>query len=294
MKRVLVAGASGQLGRHVVASLARQGQWVRAVIRDPARPGPARDLAQSVIAADLRRPDTLADVCRGIDAVISCAGAPMRLDFGGDRASFTAVDFEGNRNLLGIARAARVETFVYVSLFGGERLRATEYADAHERFVAVLGASGLAHVVVRPTGYFSFFAETVRLARRGLGPVLGPGTVRTNPVHEADVAEACVDAIGRAEPGGLELPLGGPDVYTRREIVELAFTVLGRRPRLVHVPAALFAGIAPLLRPINPRVAALLEFGAAVSVTDVVAPAIGRRPLREYFEEVAREPGNRE
>lgn len=282
MKRVLVAGASGKLGRHVVGELKQQGHTVRALTRDPARL--ADSPADEVVRADLTDPASLRGACDGVEVVFSCAGASMSINDFRDRTPFARVDLEGNLNLLESARAAGVEKMVYVSLFGGERLAHTAYAGAHEAFVRALAASGMPHTVVRPTGFFSFFEEILKLAASGPGPVLGDGEARTNPIHEADLAEVCAVAVTSAEP---VMAVGGPEVFTRREVVEIAFEALGKKPRMIHVPVGAFRGMALLSRYFNPRVHALLEFGAEVSQVDGVAPAYGTRDLRTHFREVS-------
>ncbi|MFN0087166.1 MAG: SDR family oxidoreductase [Blastocatellia bacterium] len=283
MPKVLIAGATGQLGRAVTARLKAEGFEVRALVR---RPEGLRGAAVDETApGDLTKPETLAGVCHGVDVALSCAGASMSVNALGDRKSFYEVDYQGNINLLREAARARVGKFVYVSLAGGESLRRTEYADAHERFVADLRASGIPGTVVRPTGFFSFYREILKFASRGRGLVIGDGERRTNPIHEADVAAACVEAISRDAP---EMIVGGPEVFTRREIVELAFAALGRKPNLLALSPGLFSLMIRPLRLINRRVHALVEFGIAVTQQDVVAPAFGDRRLRDYYEEAAK------
>ena len=280
-----MAGATGRLGGHVVRELMRRGHRVRALSRAPGR---LEGVVDEVFRADLTDPASLRGACEGVDAVLSCAGASLRMDDFRDRRRYRDVDLAGNLNLLERAEAAGVGKFVYVSLFGGEELAHTGYAAAHEGVVRALAASGLPHTVVRPTGFFSFFEEILKMARKGRGPVLGSGEARTNPVHEADVAEACASAVELPER---EVAVGGPEVYTRREIVEEAFRALGREPKLVHVPVWAFRGATALARPLNPRLHALLEFGVEVSRVDAVAPAYGTRTLGAHFREVAREWG---
>jgi uncharacterized protein YbjT (DUF2867 family) len=287
METILVTGASGQLGRHVVGALKRRGHRVRALTRDPARLRGALGgdgVADEVARGDLADPASLAGACDGVSAVVGCAGASMDLNALRDRRSFAEVDHRGNLALLAEARRAGVGRFVYVSLHGGPALARTEYAAAHEAFVAALGESGMPHTVVRPTGYFSFFGEIFRMAAKGRGPVLGDGRARTNPIHEADVAEVCADALASGER---EISVGGPETLTRAEIVETAFRAAGRPPRLMHVPVWVFGAAATVARPLNPRLAALLAFGAAVSQVDCVAPAYGTRTLEDYFRALA-------
>ncbi len=283
MQRILVAGATGHLGRYVVPELKRQGYHVRALTREPARlNGQAADVDE-VHQADLTAPESLRDACEEIDVVLSCAGASMNLNDVRDRAAFDRIDFRGNRNLLEEAQRAGVSKFVYVALFQGEQLARTAYAGAHERFVQELRESGMPHTVVRPTAFFSFLSTMVEMAKSGRGVVLGTGEVRTNPIHEADLAELCVAAITAEER---EIAVGGPEVYSRKQLVELAFEALGRSPRLLHVPIWAFQGMAALTRPFNPRLSALLDFGAAVSAIDLIAPAYGTRELKRYYAEV--------
>jgi uncharacterized protein YbjT (DUF2867 family) len=281
--RVLVAGAGGHLGRHVVRAFRDRGYRVRALTRR-ADVTPVMLGADEVARGDLLRPGTLGAACDGAALVFSCAGASLDLRALGDRRTYAEVDERGNLALLETARRVGVPRMAYVSVAGGPELQRLEYVRAHEAVARALAASGLAHTVVRPTGFFWFFAEMLRMARSGRGIVLGPGDARTNPIHEADLAEACVDAAAAGQP---ELSVGGPEVLTREEIVRLAFAALERAPKLSHVSPRLLTGMAGVARPFNRRIAELLEFGAAVSVTDVVARPYGTRRLGDHFRELA-------
>ncbi|MFN3324432.1 MAG: SDR family oxidoreductase [Bryobacteraceae bacterium] len=277
---VLVAGATGALGRHVIAVLRRREYRIRCLSRR-AQEGPCWAEMRN---ADLRDRASLAGVCQGVEAVISCAGASLRLDFR-DRTGFREIDAAGNANLLEEARRSGVRKFVYVSLAGGGELRRTEYADAHEWFVERLAESGMAHAVVRPTGFFNIFGEILEMARKGRAVVIGPGEARTNPIHPADVARACVEAL---EGEAAELVIGGPEIFTRREIVELACSIAETSPRIVHVsPKLMRAATAPLAL-LQPRLHALMRFGIEVSLRDVLAPAYGAQALGDYFRSISR------
>lgn len=282
MARVMLAGASGSLGREVLRSLVERGHWVRTLSRGP---GNAPMLFPGEhVRADLTRPDSLTGTCQGVDLVFSCAGSSMRLDDFRDRRRYLDVDFTGNRNLLREAEREGTPRFVYVSLHGGEKLRHNGYADAHERFVDALGASPVSSLVIRPTGFFSIFLEILRMARKGWGVVIGDGSARTNPIDEADLGSFSVDHL---ESEREELSVGGPEVFSRRGIVELALRVAGRPERVRSVPEWVARAAATAARPLNPRLATLLAFGVEVSVTDVVAPAYGSRHLSDFFHEAA-------
>lgn len=281
---VLVAGASGKLGQHVVREFRRRGWRVRALTRDPRKLLPIADHVDEVAPASLSKPDSLTGICDGVDVVFSAAGASVTLGALRDRHSFMEVDFAGNANLLEQARIAGVSRFVYVSLFGARQLVRTEYAGAHERFVASLASSQVPYTVVRPTGFFSVFGEFVTMAARGPALLVGDGATHTNPVDERDLATVCVDAVDEDER---EISVGGPKVYTRRRIAELAFEALGKPARIVAVPPWAMRGMSSLLYPVNPRLHALMSFGIEASALDLVAPPRGSRTLPDYFAELA-------
>ena len=283
MAKILVAGASGQLGKYVARELNLRGYAVRAIARDA---GKLASLGiKEAVTADLTKPETMRGVCDGVDVVISCAGASMNINDFKDRQSFYEVDYQGNLHLLNEARKANLDKFVYVSLAGAENLRQTEYADAHEKFVEALRASEVKNVVIRPTGFFGFNLELLKFAAKGRGLVVGKGHCKTNPIHEADVATACVDAL---ESETSDIPAGGPEIFTRRETVEMAFAALNRKPSIVSIPPGLFKLMVAPLKLFNRRIYALLDFGIAVTQVDSIAPVVGSRNLRRYFEEAVK------
>jgi len=80
-------------------------------------------------------------------------------------------------------------------VLGGEKLRHLDYVRAHEQFVDALIASTLDHTIVRANGFFSSYLDLLEAARRGPVVMFGNGQARSNPIHEAELAAACVDAI---------------------------------------------------------------------------------------------------
>jgi uncharacterized protein YbjT (DUF2867 family) len=283
MKTILLAGATGHLGRLVAQELKARGYAVHALARQPSKL--ANLELDKVISADLTNPTSLQKVCQDVEAVLSCAGASMSMANFGDRKFFYDVDYRGNLNLLNEAKNSSVQKFVYVSLAGADKLRQVEYADAHEKFVDALKTSGLTYSVVRPTGFFSFLLELLGFAKRGFGVVIGDGSCKTNPVHEADVARACVEAL---ESNQTEMVVGGPDVFTRKETSLLAFEALHKKARLMTVSPKMFKAMIAPLKLSNKRIYALMDFGIAVTQISLVAPTYGTRHLKDYFEHHAK------
>jgi uncharacterized protein YbjT (DUF2867 family) len=225
-------------------------------------------------------------VLDGCEAVISCLGASVSPSFGAGRAGYLAVDLPANRALADAAKAAGVRRFVYVSVAGHDVPGAMDlaYYRAHEQVVEHLDAIGLEHAIVRPTGFFSAFCEYVNMARRGRVPMIGDGSARSNPIADDDLARVCVEAL---EGEARDRTIGGPDVLTRREIIELAFAAVEKPPRIAGVPPGVFRATARVMGLFVPRLGELLPFVVFVSTHDLVMPAVGTHRLVDAFRAAA-------
>lgn len=289
MKTILVAGASGYLGRHAVHEFKKRGYRVRALVRDPdkvAKGGahlePAiAGIADELFVGEVTRPETLAGLCDGIDYVFSALGM-TRPDF--VHSSFD-VDYRGNLAILRLAQKAGVKKFVYVSVFQADRMMGIQNIEAHEKFIEELKASGMAYAVIRPTGYYSDMGMYIGMARNGFMLSLGEGTHRINPIHGADLAAVAADGLEGSER---EIDAGGPETFTYSEIMQLAAEVAGRSPLTLPIPLWLADGVAAVTQFVNRDVHDIALFASAVSKMDSVAPAYGTHKLRDYFEELVR------
>lgn len=288
MKRVLVAGATGYIGRFVAQAFKRHGHWVRVLARSPDKLGrrgvnlePAiADMVDETFVGEATRPETLAGLCDRVDVVFSSVGITRQRD----GVTFMDVDYQGNRNILDRAVESSVERFIFIHVFNAHLFGDLEMVRARGRFVNELRESSIPSSVICPTGYFSDMGEFFRMAQRGTVYLLGDGQARINPIHGADLAEVCVDALN-TNPA--ELAAGGPDTYTHQQIAELAFSVLGKPPRIRRIPIWLVKTILAPVRPFSKRIHTLGNFMTTVSENDFVAPAIGNHSLRDFFEELA-------
>jgi uncharacterized protein YbjT (DUF2867 family) len=290
-RTILVAGASGALGREIVRILAARGDRVRAIGRDPGRLAKLQGPGVETMVANASDPIALAPALEGVESVISALGNSTLPSLGLGWRGFGAVDTRLNVNLVDAARGAGAKKFVYVSVHHTPEMRRVAYIDAHERVVDHMRASGLEWAAVRPTGFFSAIGSFVDMAKKGLLPAFGEGGLRTNPIHDIDLAQICVEALDGDER---EIPCGGPDALSRRRMAEMAFEALGRPVRTLHMPAWVLRLNGMLLRPFHPRIAQLMSFFAALATRELLAPARGTRGLAAYFKERAASwPGTR-
>ncbi len=276
MKRVLVAGATGYLGGFVAREFKARGHFVRALARSPRKLDNLQDSLDEIVEAEVTRPETLEHVCDGIDVVFSSVGITKQKD----GLTFQDVDYKGNKNLLVAARKAGVKKFIYVSVFNGPDLLHLDIVKAHEDFVGELKASGIDYAVIRPTGYFSDMGEFLKMARKGRVWLIGNGENKSNPIHGADLAVTCVDAL---DEDNQEIDVGGPETMTWREVADLALRTLNKPVRITSVPVWAMSLIIFLTRPFSRHSAELLAFFTAMATRDVVGPAVGSHTLGEHY-----------
>lgn len=280
-RRVLVAGATGYLGRFVAQEFKSRGHFVRALARSPHKLDDIKHELDEIVPGEVTKPETLQNVCGRIDVVFSSIGITRQKE----KLTWKDVDYQGNKNLLEVARRAGVKQFIYVSVLDGPNLRQLEIVRAHEDFVNLLAASGMDYTVIRPTGYFSDMTEFWQMAKRGRVYLVGRGDNRINPIHGADLAVTCVDALGGDRR---DVDVGGPDVFTYREIAQLAFRTQGKPVRITSVPVSVAKLVIAVTRPFNRHQGELLAFFATEMTRDTVAPPTGVHKLDAYFHELLR------
>ena len=289
-KKVLVAGATGYLGRYVAQEFKRRGYWVRVLARSPQKlqtegryMEPAIDqLCDELFVGEITRPETLAGVCDGIDIVFSSIGITRQRDGLG----FMDVDYQGNMNLLAEALDSKVRKFVFVSVFMADRI--TDLAREREFFVQELKGSGLAYRIVRPSGYFSDMSEFLKMAIGGKVYVLGTGRNKINPIHGQDLAEVCVESAETAQNHS-DQDVGGPIAYSYEEIGALACDILGVKKKIVHIPLGLARLVVACIRPFNSRAYQAVRFFTTVMSNDFVAPKAGSNRLDRYLEQMSKQ-----
>jgi uncharacterized protein YbjT (DUF2867 family) len=285
-KRVLIAGATGYLGKFVVKAFKERGYWVRVLTRNADRlhePGPftapaiSKEEVDEVFVGEITRPETLSGLMDGIDIVFSSVGISRQRD----GLTFEQVDYQCNRNLIDLCVGSGVSRFVYVSMQGAENIGNLAITQAHEKVVRDLMESGMEYRIVRPCGYFSDMGALYDMAKKGRSFLVGEGTNKMSPIHGRDLAEVCVET---AEGNELEIEAGGPDILTQREAAELAFEVLGKPVKITVIPMWLARMLVKGVGLLSTQFGDLAEFIVTAGEIDGVGPKRGTTTLKSYFE----------
>ena len=230
---ILLAGATGYLGKHVARTLSRRGYRVLAPVRASQSERPALS-GVKYLETRLEDGEGLLRLLstERLGGVISClasrSGAP------GDAWH---VDHDLNRNLLSVARRLGAERFVLLSAICVQKPQLM-FQQAKLAFEMELAESGVPHVIVRPTAFFKSLSGQVDRVRRGKPFLLfGDGTLTAcKPISEADLARFLVDSLHHEDRLNQILPIGGPGpaVSPRRQ-GEWLFEAMEKPPRFRSV-----------------------------------------------------------
>lgn len=280
MKKVLLAGATGHLGRHIFRVLKQQGYEVRVLARNLKKAQSLFPDPEELVLADATRPLELEGCCTGVDVVVSAVGKNLSLRHTGS-GSFHDINYVANLQLLQEAEKAGVKQFIYVSAFGAGQFPQLAYFEAHAAFEKALRNSTLSYTILKPVALFSMLEEMAIMARKGHIGQLGQGDKLTNPIYDGDVANIAISSIGNPSQ---TLELGGPATYTRQELAQLVCEAASYNGRVTEIPFDFVETLLPFVRLLSRSLYDKLAFMTAVSKVDCVAPAVGQFSLEDYFE----------
>lgn len=281
MRTTLVAGATGYLGRYLVAELHNRGHTVRALVRDQDRaeqPGSwgAPSLAGLVdewAIGQVTDTTFTGTVASGADRVVSALGVTTQ------QADPWDIDYRGNLAILNSARHHGVGSFCFANVLGADDCPA-QLTRAKAGFARKLARSTVPAQIINPPGYFSDMMQVFGMAERGRVYLLDPYR-RINPIHGADLAAACVDRLEAGEDGTWDV--GGPDVFTWRALAECAFTALGKPAKITRVPPVVLPPIERITQLFSPRRADTLRFVTWGMLHDSVGEPTGTHHLADFF-----------
>lgn len=279
MKKVLVAGATGGLGKKVVRELKNRDYSVRALATNRQSLDGIREEVDEAVLADASNPSSLEKICDQMDFVFSALGKSVSL-FSNNDKTFFEVDYQANKHILDQAKKSGIKRFVYVSIYGSDVYSDKfELAKVHRDLERELTRSDMSYTIIRPVGIFTGLLDVLRMAKNGVVLTVGEGKNKTNPIHEEDLAVFCVDHL---KEGPNILEVGGPVVYTRDQIADLAIRAVGQAQH-IHLPETVVDIGLPFMQLYDQNFFDKLAFFNNVLTHDVVAPQYGSRKLEDYF-----------
>ncbi|HET8811863.1 MAG TPA: NAD(P)H-binding protein [Gaiella sp.] len=292
---ILVTGATGFVGGHVVAALRSARKQVRCLVRDLRTAAKPELAGCELVVGDMTEPASLASATEGVECVVHLVAIRQ-----GRAEQFERIMSQGTRDLLRAAQDAGVRRFVHMSALGlDERTKdLVPYYRAKWSMEQAVEGSTIPFVIFRPSFVFAVdggilptFRKLARLAP--VTPIAGPGKQRLQPIWADDVAAYFVRAVDEEAATGGTFELGGPDVVSWNELWAKLKQAIGVRRPSVHVPMAFMRANALVTErlpgniPLTRDLLTMMEAGDNV-VTDGSAERVFQLPLVSLEEQLHR------
>lgn len=248
---VTVFGGSGFVGRYVVRALVNRGYQVRVACRRPDLAGHLQPLGNvgqiHLMQANLRYPDSVAAAVKGASVVVNLVGILAE----SGKQKFDAVQFYGAQSVAKAAKDAGAR-LVHMSAIGADAESESAYGETKGKAEEAVRKIVRSSVIIRPSivfgqedDFFNRFGAMTRLAPAL--PLIGGGITKFQPVYVGDVAEAVAKAVDGGLKDGKTYELGGPEVKTFRECLELLLSEVGRSKMFVNLPFFAASAIGKLI-----------------------------------------------
>lgn len=252
---ILVTGATGFVGSNLIAQLLKDGHTVRAFVRNPGRAANRALRGCEVVAGDITVPASLLEALfPPVTAVIHLVGILAETD----GATFNKIHIDGLRNVVNACIAKDVRRFIHISALGTRPDGRSNYHKTKWAAEEILRASGLEYTIFRPSVIFgaedrftNLFAHIIKTTPVVIIP--GGGQNRMQPVFVKDVVRAVSLSIEGGWTKGKTYEIGGKDVFTFDEVIDLIAAAVGRRRLKAHFPMPLMRVIAALVERLLPK-----------------------------------------
>lgn len=275
--KVVLAGAYGNLGKEILARLAKDGHHV---IAADVKEGEKIEGDIEFRAIDVTKPSTLEGLCEGADVVITTVG----LTKGSPTITPHEIDYLGNLNLLNEAKKAGVKHFTYISVIKVDEAKGIPMLEAKAKFEEELKKSGIPYVIHRPTGYFYDIVKVFRpMIEKGEVTLLGKKAVYCNVISTEDFADFIVTHM--LEENTL-YNIGGKETYSYEEIARMCFKAAGKEAVIKRAPAFLFSVLAFVAKMRKTGKDGVIKFSKWTLSNDMVGDtAYGEMSFAAYIEE---------
>lgn len=281
---ITVFGGSGFIGRSVVQRLAQRDVTIIVPTRNPSDAQFLKNCGRVgqiiILPCTLADDAALATSLQGAEAAINLVG----ILFESGKNTFKAVHAELPGRIAAAARQAGVKRLVHLSAIGADAASAAAYARSKARGEQAVQAAFPAATILRPSvvfgaddNFLNMFAAMAKISP--VLPLIGGGHTRFQPVYVDDVAAAIIAALDRPQAEGKIYELGGPQIYSFRQLLAYLLTVIRRKRWLLPLPWSIATLQAALLQ-LLPHPLLTVDQVRLLRTDNIVAPnALGLKAL---------------
>lgn len=285
MGTVTIFGGSGFVGRYIVQKFAKKGDLIRVAVRNPVAAQFLKPLGEvgqiTPVQVSLSSSESLSSVMQGSDMVINLVG----ILYEKGSQTFEALHVEGARNIAETASKLGIPTLLHMSALGANKDSSARYASTKARGEEMVLKYFPKATIFRPSvifgkedAFLNRFAQMAQISP--FLPLIGGGTTRFQPVYVGDVAECFLNASLLKEAQGSTYELGGPSIYTFKELMIYLLQTIHRKRLLLPLPFSLAKAIGAVAQflptpPLTPDQVELLKTDNVVSPQALTAEDLG-------------------
>lgn len=256
---ILITGATGYIGRHLVVRLVAQGERPRCLVRDTQR-------AASILPADkvefvqgnTTQPDSLGAAMRGVDTVVHAAFLTAdRKQSAGNHYQETNV--QGTANVIKAAQDAGVKRIIEMSGLGTKPDKPGSYMQGRYLAEKMLKESGLDWTIIQPSVLFGKDAPFIKglsdlIHTAPVVPLIGGGKIMFQPIYVEDVVTVVIKVLDDpARTAGKTYTIGGPEYYSFTQIIDALLRAMHKTRIKVYAPTPLVGIGAALMEAVLPK-----------------------------------------
>lgn len=292
---VLVTGATGFLGGHLVKELLEKGYMVRALVRDLRKGEKLRSQGVESVRGDMADPASLKEATKGVETVINLVGI-----ISGTEERYKTIHTEGTRALAQAAKENGAKRFIYISANGASKDGATAYFRTKWEAEEEVRKSGLEYTIFRPSVLFGpndAFVNQLAMGMRlsPVFPVFGSGEYKFQPLYVKDLARCIVKSIAEPKARNQTIEVGGPAPLSFNDIADAVAEALGKKIYKIHIPLSVIKPVARLMGavltkpPVSTDQLAMMEQGNVCDITKMkeifgIEPVPFRDGIRTYLQ----------
>lgn len=252
MKKILVIGASGFVGRHLTNALSAQGYTVRCLTRNPAQMPQTATHPCELVRGDISDPASIQQALQSMDAVYVSMHTVSPQQAGTTQQGFMDIEKQGIRTIVEACRSTAIRRIVYITSIGISPSQPSEWVRGRWEVEQLLLNSGLDVTILRPglivgaggTGFALMAAQ----AKGRVAITMGSGKQNLRSIAIDDLVYYLTGVLNEVRTYGQAFDVGGDDVFTYNQMIDIMAGVVGSRPPIkIHLPTALLIPLAPLM-----------------------------------------------